>query len=146
MRNSDLYLEKVQKFSPDWLFHLGAHTDLEYWGIDKLLLDACCAIRHYPEMEIRRREYEASKKNFEREERRRIGADFGDSSFARYRAMVWNSMEYPESSIPARVGNRYYKRSILSRKQVYTCDYCIYRSTATNVLIALTIVRNGIYL
>ncbi len=29
-RNSDLYLEKVQKFSPDWLFHLGAHTDLEY--------------------------------------------------------------------------------------------------------------------
>ena len=86
------------------------HTDLEYWGIDKLLLDACCAIRHYPEMEIRRREYEASKKNFDREERRRIGADFGDSSFARYRAMVWNSMEYPESSIPARVGNRYYPR------------------------------------
>ena len=42
------------------------HTDLEYWGIDKLLLDACCAMRHYPEMEMRRREYEASKKHLER--------------------------------------------------------------------------------
>ena len=90
------------------------HTDLEYWGIDKLLLDACCAIRHYPEMEIRRREYEASKKNLDREECRRIGTEFGDSSFARYRAIVWNSMECPESSIPARVGKRYYKR-------FYTC-------------------------
>ena len=86
------------------------HTDLEYWGIDKLLLDACCAIRHYPEMEIRRREYEASKKHLDREERRTIGTNFGDSTFARYRTMVWNSMEYPESSIPARVGKRYYKR------------------------------------
>ena len=86
------------------------HTDLEYWGIDKLLLDACCAIRHYPEMEIRRREYEASKKNLDREERRRIVTNFGDSSFARYRTIVWNSIEYPESSIPARVRRRFYKR------------------------------------
>lgn len=29
-RNFDSYLEEVSKFAPDWIFHLGAHTDLEY--------------------------------------------------------------------------------------------------------------------
>ena len=79
------------------------HTDLEYWGIDKLLLDACCAIRHYPEMETRRKEYEASKKHLEREERKRTEIDFGDSLVGRYRGRLWNCTEYPDSSMMARV-------------------------------------------
>ena len=29
-RNFDNYLDDVSKFEPDVLFHLGAHTDLEY--------------------------------------------------------------------------------------------------------------------
>ena len=29
-RNHDNYKDDVIKFKPDWLFHLGAHTDLEY--------------------------------------------------------------------------------------------------------------------
>ena len=79
------------------------HTDLEYWGIDKLLLDACCAIRHYPEMETRKKEYETSKKHLEREERKRIENDFGSSMLGRIRGFLWKSTEYPESSLAARV-------------------------------------------
>ena len=79
------------------------HTDLEYWGIDKLLLDACCAIRHYPEMETRRKEYEASKKHLDREELKRVETDFGDSWVARCRSRMWNLTEYPDSSVVARV-------------------------------------------
>ena len=79
------------------------HTDLEYWGIDKLLLDACCAIRHYPEMELRKKEYETSKKHLQREERKRIENDFGFSTMGRIRGFLWKSTEYPESSLTARV-------------------------------------------
>ena len=79
------------------------HTDLEYWGIDKLLLDACCAIRHYPEMETRRKEYESSRKHIEREERRRIKSNFGESFIGCSRTIIYNLLECPESSIAARV-------------------------------------------
>ena len=27
------------------------HEDLEFWGIDKNFMDACCALTHYPELE-----------------------------------------------------------------------------------------------
>ncbi len=33
-RNYDNYLDKVSKFSPDWLFHIGAYTDLEYCEVN----------------------------------------------------------------------------------------------------------------
>lgn len=33
-RNYDNYLEEVSKFSPDWLFHIGAYTDLEYCEVN----------------------------------------------------------------------------------------------------------------
>ena len=79
------------------------HTDLEYWGIDKLLLDACCAVRHYPEMETRRKEYESSKRTLEREEVKRAEENFGESWIARCRTVVWNLTEYPETSFAARV-------------------------------------------
>ena len=79
------------------------HTDLEYWGIDKLLLDACCAIRHYPEMETRQREYEASRQNLEREECKQFEKDSSEFWFGRYRAFLWSMTEHPDSSLAARV-------------------------------------------
>ena len=79
------------------------HTDLEYWGIDKLLLDGCCAVRHYPEMETRRREYEASSKNLEREEYQQSKKDSSEFWFGRYRAFLWSITEHPDSSLAARV-------------------------------------------
>ena len=79
------------------------HTDLEYWGIDKLLLDGCCAVRHYPEMETRRREYEASRTNLEREKCKQFEKDSCKFRLGRYRAFLWSITEHPESSLPARV-------------------------------------------
>ena len=81
------------------------HTDLKYWGIDKLFLDACCALKHYPEMETRRKEYERSKQNLQREAKRREDENFGESSIARCRKFIWNLIEYPETSAAARVND-----------------------------------------
>lgn len=35
-RNHKDYLEEVKSFDPDWLFHLGAHTDLEFCELNEL--------------------------------------------------------------------------------------------------------------
>ena len=69
------------------------HEDLEYWGIDKLLLDACCAIKHYPEMEMRHKECERSKKRMAREEERRGDEIAAQSKLSEVRKMIWNFME-----------------------------------------------------
>ena len=41
------------------MFHLSAigcalvlQKDLEYWGIDELMMEPCCALKYYPEIEI----------------------------------------------------------------------------------------------
>ena len=34
-RNYQTYLEQVKSFEPQWLFHLGAHTDLEFCELNK---------------------------------------------------------------------------------------------------------------
>ena len=79
------------------------HEDLEYWGIDKNLMDACCAILHYPELEL-------SQKESQRDQRIRIieseiaqEEDFGLSWIGKCRGFLWNLTEYPERSLPARV-------------------------------------------
>ena len=40
------------------MFHLAAggcalvlQKDLEYWGIDELMMEPCCALKYYPEIE-----------------------------------------------------------------------------------------------
>ena len=78
-------------------------ADLKYWGIDKLLLSSCCAVKHYPEIETMRKEYKNSKKVLEREELKRTEENFGVSWIARCRTVIWNLTEYPETSMAARV-------------------------------------------
>ena len=41
------------------MFHLAVggcalvlQKDLEYWGIDELMMEPCCALKYYPEIEI----------------------------------------------------------------------------------------------
>ncbi len=41
------------------MFHLSSsgcalvlQKDLEYWGIDELMMEPCCALKYYPEIEI----------------------------------------------------------------------------------------------
>ena len=79
------------------------HEDLEYWGIDKNLMDACCALIHYPELEL-------SQKESIREKDSRVLAaqieheeNFGQSFIGKCRSSLWNLTEYPEGSVVAKV-------------------------------------------
>ena len=79
------------------------HGDLEYWGIDELLLDPCCALKHYPDMEQSKKEASRALEFKRKEEERMIYEDFGNSWIGGVREYVWNLTEHPESSFLARV-------------------------------------------
>ena len=79
------------------------HEDLEYWGIDKNLMDACCALTHYPELSHSQKEAIRDKKNRLLEAQRAKDEDFGMNWIGRCRSFLWNMTEYPERSTAAKV-------------------------------------------
>ena len=79
------------------------HGDLKFWGIDELILDPCCAVRHYPEVEQSKREAKLRKRRRHEEEQRKLYEDFGTSWIGRIRNFFWNLTEYPETSLGAKV-------------------------------------------
>ena len=79
------------------------HEGLEYWGIDKNLMDVCCAVTHYPELELSQKESERDQMNRILEAQRAQEEDFGLSLIGRCRTFLWNLTEYPERSHTARV-------------------------------------------
>ena len=81
--------------------------DLQFWGIDKNLMDACCALTHYPELELSQKESDRDKKNRLLEAERVREEDFGETWLGKTRSFLWNLTEYPERSLFARVNNKY---------------------------------------
>ena len=79
------------------------HEDLQYWGIDQLLMDACCLPTHYPELESSRKEYKKYQKARQLETTIAREEDFGLTTTGRCRSFLWNLTEYPERNKAARV-------------------------------------------
>merc|ERR1711892_657975 len=76
---------------------------IDYWQIDELLLDPCCALKYYPEIESCVKEIDGQIDS-ERKYVERINVeDFGDSTQGRIRKYLWNLTEYPETSLAARI-------------------------------------------
>ena len=79
------------------------HEDLEYWGIDKNLMNACCALTHYPELSHSQKESIRDKKNRLLEAQRAQEEDFGLTWYGKTRSFLLTLTEYPERSRAARV-------------------------------------------
>ena len=79
------------------------HEDLEFWGIDKNLMDACCALTHYPELELSRKESYRDKMSRLSEAKRAKEEDFGETWIGKTRSFLWDLTEYPEGDFFARV-------------------------------------------
>ena len=82
-------------------------NDLEYWGIDELLLEPCCALRYYPEIELCVKEVEGEEISRKKVRERKEQEDFGDSKLGRVRKYLWNMTEYPETSKAAQVSTSF---------------------------------------
>ena len=66
--------------------------DLDYWGIDPFLLEACCALKYFPQLETCQ-----SEKDEDLAAKRAViqladEEDFGSSSLARWRGTVWRTL------------------------------------------------------
>jgi hypothetical protein len=79
--------------------------DIAYWAIDELLVEPCCAVKYYPEIEICDKEIGTEEEEKQREIQREKVEDFGTSKPGRLRKYLWNLFEYPSTSKGAQVGN-----------------------------------------
>ena len=72
--------------------------DLEYWAIDDMTMEPCCALKYFPEVDICQSEkdgdLDAKKKAMEQAEEE----DFGNSKTGLWRTWLWNTIEYPWTS------------------------------------------------
>ena len=59
--------------------------DLDYWGIDELLLEPCCALKFYPKIELCNTQIEKDILDKEKAEKERQAEEFGTSCIARLR-------------------------------------------------------------
>ena len=98
----DLYRNK-QLHSPMHICSMSYHTDLKYWGIDELLLDPCCSLKHYPDMDQSKKETERGLRAKQKQEERIVSENFGSSWIGQTRKFFLNLTEYPETSSYARV-------------------------------------------
>ena len=79
--------------------------DLEYWQIDELILEPCCALKYYPEIELCVKEQKGEQEAKAKENERLKDENFGTTPWGRVRTYLWNLMEYPETSRAAQVIN-----------------------------------------
>ena len=77
--------------------------DLSYWGIDELLIEPCCAVKYYPEIEICQNEIDMEEDEKRKTIEREKLEDFGPSFHGKLRKQLWNLFEYPHTSKWAQV-------------------------------------------
>ena len=88
-----------------YLMRILLQKDLEYWQIDELILEPCCALKYYPEIELCVKEQKGEQEAKAKETQRLKDENFGTSSLGKVRTYLWNVMEYPETSRTAQVMN-----------------------------------------
>jgi len=76
---------------------------MKYWQIDELLLDPCCALKYYPEIETAAQEIEGQIESERKYNERILAEDFGNTSVGKIRSFLWNLTEYPETSMAAQI-------------------------------------------
>ena len=76
---------------------------MEFWNINELLLEPCCALKYFPDIEVCEQEAEGERIRKEKELERKIAEDFGNSRIGRIRSFCWNMTEYPETGRAAQV-------------------------------------------
>lgn len=84
--------------SAECLCRCEVESAVEYWGVDELLMDPCCALKYYPDIELCVSEMNGEEKAKRRQASKEQDEDFGNSKIGRLRKTLWNLTEYPETS------------------------------------------------
>ena len=62
--------------------------DFSYWGLDELDLEACCALKYYPEIEVCRLQKEGDAQQNLKEHEEEAEANFGKGKLAKFRFVL----------------------------------------------------------
>ena len=66
--------------------------DLQYWGVDDMSMEPCCALKYFPELDVCQSEkdgdLDAKKRAMEQAEEE----DFGNTKCGQWRAWVWSTI------------------------------------------------------
>ena len=62
--------------------------DFQYWGLDELDLEPCCALKYYPEIEVCRLQTEGDAQQNQKDQEEESEAYFGNGKLARLRFVI----------------------------------------------------------
>ena len=77
--------------------------DFEYWGLEEIFLQPCCALKYFPQTVSAQTEKHEEDLETELAEQRVEAENFGNSWTGIIRTNLWDMMEYPETSKAAQV-------------------------------------------
>ena len=89
---TDLVFSKEKNIKGNTIayFHLQAcaivmRRDFEFWGLDELSLEPCCALKFYPQIETCNLQIEGDMAEKLKEEKEKLAENFGDSKLGKMR-------------------------------------------------------------
>ena len=77
---------------------LVVQNEFKYWGLEQILLQPCCSLKYYPETYRANIELDEDNKEKKLFDEREKDENFGTDCRGRFRSMVWDFLEYPETS------------------------------------------------
>ena len=77
--------------------------DIEYWGVDDLTMEPCCALKYFSEVDVCQNEKDGEIAAKIQETELAEDEDFGKSCLGQWRSWLWNTLEYPWTSWLAQV-------------------------------------------
>ena len=72
--------------------------DFAYWGIDELLIDSCCSLKYFPQLDVCQNEKIGDEEAKRKAEEKLKREDFGNTKLGRIRSWMWETIEYPWTS------------------------------------------------
>lgn len=72
------------------------------------MVEPCCAVKYYPEIEICIKEIDTEEEEKQREIEREKLEDFGPTWYGKLRKKLWDLFEYPQTSRGAQVRSQFF--------------------------------------
>ena len=92
--------------------------DFEYWGIDELLIESCCSLKYFPQLDVCQNEKIGDEEAKRKVEEKLKREDFGNSKLGRLRSWMWETIEYPWTSSVAQYLGIHYSDLVKLLKEI----------------------------
>ena len=67
-------------------------TNIQYWAIDELLIESCCSLKYYPQLDVCQNEKSGDIEAKKMTEEKMKEENFGTSKFGRFRSWLWDTI------------------------------------------------------